>query len=370
MIRAALLALLLALPVPAAAVEAARAAAAMLEDAARRLERARGAGDRIAALTEAVQAYEAGLAALREGLRAVAVQETALAGDLDAREDRVSRLIGVLSGIERTPAPLLMLHPGGPLGTARAAMLLGDAAPALEAQAAALRADLAALRDLRALREAAMGDLEAGLGGIAAAREALSEAISERGTLPDPPGGAALAALVARAGTLRAFADGLADLPGGPPLDAALTLPLPLPGDLRLLRGFREPDAAGISRPGLVLAAAPGALLTAPASATVRYAGPLLDYGLVIVLEPRAGALVVVAGLHESYVRRGDILAAGAPLGLMGGDAPEAVEFRSGAGGGGGAFRPETLYVETREGGVPVDPSTWFDLSGAASKSE
>jgi septal ring factor EnvC (AmiA/AmiB activator) len=27
---------------------------------------------------------------------------------------------------------------------------------------------------------------------------------------------------------------------------------------------------------------------------------------------------------------------------------------------GGGALRPETLYVETRMSGTPVDPATWF----------
>ncbi|MGB1024817.1 MAG: peptidase M23, partial [Paracoccaceae bacterium] len=54
---------------------------------------------------------------------------------------------------------------------------------------------------------------------------------------------------------------------------------VPLPVFGVLLGGFEAQDAAGISRPGLLLATAPAALVTSPWFGTVRYAGPLLDYG-------------------------------------------------------------------------------------------
>ncbi|MEZ5674302.1 MAG: hypothetical protein R3D81_03325 [Thalassovita sp.] len=44
-----------------------------------------------------------------------------------------------------------------------------------------------------------------------------------------------------------------------------------------------ESDAAGIARPGVVLATRPRALVTTPTAATIRYLGPLLDYGNVMI---------------------------------------------------------------------------------------
>jgi septal ring factor EnvC (AmiA/AmiB activator) len=61
-------------------------------------------------------------------------------------------------------------------------------------------------------------------------------------------------------------------------------LPLPVLGTV--LRRFDEADAAGVARPGPGAATRPNALATTPWPASVRYAGPLLDYGNVIILEP------------------------------------------------------------------------------------
>ena len=368
MIRAALT-LLLALPGPATAdpAAAAREAAVQVVAATERLDRAGGARERIAALTEVVRAYETGLASLREGLRAVAVAAATTRSGLAAREARAARLSGALIALGRAPAPIRVLHPGGPPAAARASMLLADAAPVLEAEAAALRADLDRLAVLRALEEAAMADLKAGLSGLQAAREALFVAVAEREAPIPAPDGEAVLALASRADTLAAFADALSGMPG-PDASAVLTLPIPLPVEAGLVRGFRELDAAGVARPGWVLATAPGALVTAPAAASVRHAGPLLDYGLVIVLEPRAGALMVLAGLAEGYVRAGEVVAAGASLGLMGGAAPAPREFRKAAVRSDGASRSETLYVEARVDGTPVDPANWFATNAGTSE--
>lgn len=44
----------------------------------------------------------------------------------------------------------------------------------------------------------------------------------------------------------------------------------------------------------------------------------------------------------------------------MGGPEPEAKEFLFTAASAGEANRTETLYMEVRRGGAPVDPATWF----------
>ena len=135
--------------------------------------------------------------------------------------------------------------------------------------------------------------------------------------------------LIASTETLDGFASGLSEiavdeaegsLPGITHRKGAL--PLPVRG--RILRRAGEADAAGITRPGLVLATRPNALVTTPAAATIRYHGPLLDYGNVIILEPEAGVLLVLAGLQTVYGEIGEVVPGGGPVGLMGGPALDA----------------------------------------------
>ena len=56
-----------------------------------------------------------------------------------------------------------------------------------------------------------------------------------------------------------------------------------------------------------------GAVVTTPWAATIRYRGPLLDYGNVMIVEPARGYLLVVAGLSEVFGETGDVLAAACP---------------------------------------------------------
>ena len=100
--------------------------------------------------------------------------------------------------------------------------------------------------------------------------------------------------------------------------------------------------------------------MTAPWPATIRYIGPLLDYGNVIILEPDAGTLMVLAGLEEVYGELGQVLPAGTPLGLMGGVEPDKDRFLLNAMNGSGSEQTETLYMELRLGTEPVDPAEWF----------
>ncbi len=365
MLRAALLALLLAAPVGAATVaEQAAAARDDLAAAVAALEAATTSRDRVAALTQTIRAYEEGLAALREALRQAELRETTLTLSFEAKRDRVAQLLAVLARMEQSPGPLLLLHPEGPLGTARSGMMLAEVTPALQAEAEALKTELQELADLRGLQLAAGETLTAGLSTAQAARAALSKAISDRTDLPrrfteDPE---VLRELLESADTLEAFAAGLAlseaEGGGGTSFVAAMgALPLPVLGTV--IRLPDEADAAGVRRPGLTLATRPGALVTAPWPATIRYLGPLLDYGNVIVVEPGDGYLLVLAGLGTVYGEVGEVVAAGAPLGLMGGDAETRPDLAVSEIGTGGADT-ETLYLELRLGAAPVNPIDWF----------
>ena len=280
-LAAALIALALA-AAPAVAADnpaaAARAAAAELEAATVQLQEAEGARDRVAALTGTVRAYEAGLAAMRDGLRRAARREAQLSAQLTARQGEVADLLGILLTIETSPPPVQMLHPDGPLGAARSAMVLAVAAPGLSARTAALKRDLQEVRDLRLLQQSAAETLEEGLKGVQDARTALSQAIADRTGLPkrftqDP---VRTAILISSTETLEGFASGLSQIAEGGVAQTSAditaargTVPLPVQG--LVLRGYGERDAAGIARAGMLVATRPRALVVSPTAATIRY---------------------------------------------------------------------------------------------------
>lgn len=368
--RIALALCLLATPISAQedAGASARAAGQLLENASVQLNEAESARDRVRALTQTVQAYEAGLSAMRAGLRRAAIRESQLRAQLEARDAEIAQLLAVLQTLTPDKAPTAFLHPDGPNGTARAGMLLAELTPTLNQRAEGLRRDLSDVENLRLLQQQAAAQLQSGLTEVQTARAALNQAMANRTDLPqrftnDP---VRTAILIASSETLDAFSSGLAnivtdDTGWTPPdiEDEIGTLPMPARGLILARAG--EADAAGITRPGILLATRPGALVIAPTAATLRYVGPLLDFGTVTILEPRPGTLIVLAGMGVSYGQTGQIIAAGTPLGLMGGlPGPTEANALSTRGEGGGAEASETLYIEVRQDNVPLDPLTWF----------
>lgn len=346
----------------------ARAAIDQLEAAHTALNGARRASDRVAALSQIIRGYEDGLSAMRVGLRRAALREAALRREFDAEAEQLSRLLGVLLGMQSSAGPLALLHPAGPIGTARSAMIVADITPAIRRQADDLRRRLEEVTLLRALQKSAASTLQRGLSGVQQARTDLSQAIANRTKLPqrflsDP---AQLQALINSSETLDGFASGLSDMNISDSFAGSIrsfraakgTIALPVSGTV--LRGFNEPDAAGVRRPGLLLATRPLAIVTAPWPATLRYRGPLLDYGNVMILEPEAGILMVLAGLGTAFGEVGQVLAPKTALGLMGGTSPDADRFFVDAVTGAGFDQTETLYIELRLGGTPVDPAGWF----------
>ncbi|MEN8682261.1 peptidase M23 [Marivita sp.] len=365
------LALLLCLiGVPLAAqtpAEAARSAMVQLEDATAQLDAAESARDRVRALTEAVHAFETGLAAMRDGLRAASIRETELRRELNARDAEVTRLLAALSALGPDAGPRNFVHPDGPIGAARAGLLMASITPALTDAASDLRADVEEATALRQLQQDAANTLQTGLANIQIARTALSQAMADRIDLPrkfteDP---VKTALLIAATETLDGFAAGLSQISEN---EADLDLPaasnrkgqLPLPVAGEILRRAGEIDAAGVARPGVLIATRPRALVTTPAAATIRYRGPLLDYGLVSILEPEPDILFVFAGLDTVFGETGQVLPEGSPVGLMGGPVGETNDIQSPSGERAGEALSETLYIEVRLGDTPEDPLGWF----------
>lgn len=364
--RATVLACLM-LFVPAAGAQTsadqAEQARQQVEQAMLDLDAAGGARDRVAALTQVIRALEDGVAVLRQSLRDAQLREAQITASLDARKEELQTLLTALQAMARLDGSKALAHPDGPVALARAGVLLADASPAMAGRAQNLQSALQEARIISLLQAQGQKTLEAGLDAARQARTELNTAIADRTPLPrrfstDP---ARLAALIASAETLASFAQGLDSVsdkaPAATPLPPVQKGALPLPARGRVLRKMNEADAAGVRRPGVVLAADNGALVTTPAAATLRYAGPLLDYGTVAILEPARHVLFVFAGLTEVFGNLGEVVPAGTPIGFLG-QLPDETSSQSGESSG--RFLPQTLYIEVREREIPVDPLTWF----------
>jgi septal ring factor EnvC (AmiA/AmiB activator) len=220
------------------------------------------------------------------------------------------------------------------------------------------------------LQETATNELRTALMGVQDARAALSQAMADRKDLPkmfveDP---VRTAILISSTKTLDAFAGGLSKITtsealGPLPDIGTLKGSLPLPVEGVVLRRAGEADASGIKRPGILVAARPRSLVTTPTTATIRYHGPLLDLGNVVILEPQANLLFVLTGLETLYGEIGQVLPAGFPVGLMGGNTAQLDQISSQGSEGAGNTRSETLYIDVRENNNSVDPLSWFKAS-------
>ena len=309
-------------------IKAAHEAAAMLNTAEHQLGAAQSERHRLAAIGRGIRGYEAALTASRAAMRDLDHAKTELAARIGAKRAQTSEMLALLQAIERTPAPLRVFSPDGPLATARAGLVMAELVPQLQAEAEELRRDYETLATLAAVQQDAAQHME-------------------------------------RARDIQALADGLAIIPidvlpqeMGAMQSLATKMRLPVNG--RIIRRAGEADAAGIVRPGIIISTPPGALVTAPTEARVTYTGQFLDHGRVVILEPEPDFLVVLTGLARVFVENGEIVARDAPLGVMGGVNTEDEEFLIVSVDGDSAFINESLYVEVRTSGIVSDPLTWF----------
>lgn len=142
------------------------------------------------------------------------------------------------------------------------------------------------------------------------------------------------------------------------PFDA-LTGQLEHPVAGRTITAFGDDDGLGSLARGDTLQTTPNAIVTAPADGWVLYAGPFRAYGNLLILDAGDGYHIVLAGMDRIEISRGQFVAGGEPVGIMGsirlaGVTAAATENDS-----------PTLYVEFRKNGKPVDPSPWWEAAGA-----
>lgn len=369
--RAAALLVALALAAPAAAEPRIDEARVALKAAEQVLAGASARGARLAALGQAARAHEIALTAFRDGLRRMAVRELEIRRGLDADSARLGNLIAALQSLSRAPRSALLAYPGGPIGAARSATMMAEISPGLETRIAALQDRLDRLRQVRTAQEVARIETRGALAALQELRAETAAALKSRraGTVVTRNELKEQAeAASRRARDLAGLAEamrGLEAAPGGDALvrfsQARGLVPLPVAGDL--VGGFGETDPWGRPGHGLSFRAPAYAEVTAPWDGTVRYAGPLVDYGEVVVLEPEEGWLIVLAGLVVADREVGEIVLAGERIGDLGGPVPASDEFLLEAASDDAQFPEKMLYLELRHGDQAVDPKDWFDLT-------
>lgn len=317
----------------------------------------------------------------------LAMQEKDLRDSLNERRGVLAEVLGALQRMGLNPPPAILVSPEDALSSVRSSILLGAVVPELRAETTILIGDLQELARLMATIENQRERLTQTVSAQMEEQERLSILVDEKQRLQAATETKLLQEearafeLSQQAATLRELIDALESeiemaarqpaepdlptepgrvtpsqqfrLPGALPLQALLgKLELPVTGELQLR--FGQSDTHGGTMQGDMVATHSTAIVTAPVSASVLYAGPFRSYGQLLILNAGGGYHIVLAGMARISVSPGQSVLAGEPVGLMGeARVASAVAFAQENTG------PE-LYVEFRKDGKPVDPAPWW----------
>ncbi|MGV0879795.1 murein hydrolase activator EnvC [Martelella sp. FLE1502] len=356
----------------------------------------------LVASAERRRGLEEQIAAAETRLAELSDQEEALKASLNAERDVLADVLAALQRMGRDPPPALLVAPGDALDSVRSAILLNGVVPEMRARMETVLADLTSLRTVKAEQQQARDGLAADLDSLAEERRRMDLLIAENersretsakqleaerrqaellaaratdlngliASLETEITSARNAALLARQEAerrrqmteaqqiearqraLSATPDKNRITPAYPFSDLKGRLILPVSGEI--LRRYGDPDGTGHTATGMTIAARPGALVSAPADATVVYAGRFRSYGEMVILNVGDGYHIVMTGMEDLKVRQGDFIFSGEPLAEMGtrriaSAATMALE----------TDRP-TLYIEFRHNGKPVDSQPWW----------
>ena len=355
-----------------ASADAEERVAQFLADAAAAKEAADRAANEAAALAAQIQRTEAQIAGAQARYSLAQVERARLTQRLANRQEPLVRLTAALQTSARRPLALSALQPGSLKDLVYVRAVLDSAVPQVRARTAALRDELEQGRNLerrarRALTELrdAETELENRRIELAAveARERSASSAARDSAAREEERALVLAeeardldSLVDRLDENAERRRALAALPGpvlrpgteggssAPVLETLPTQiaearfgPFQLPVQGLTTTGFGEQRASGIRSKGVSLVPRPGALVVAPASGRVAFAGPYEGFGRIVIIEHPDGWTSLITGLARTDIDVGQELIGGAPLGVADSE--------------GGA-----IGIELREGGEPVNP--------------
>ncbi len=341
----------------------------------------------LVAVAQRLRDGEQEVAAAAERIKSLEAEKAKLSLDLAARQDVLSEVLAGLQRLEQNPPPALVVNPHDVLGALRSAMLFGTLAPELRQAAGELQKKLANLASTEAQLRDEMTTRDNALAGLAAARNEMTRLAEEKRALATALNIDLEAekkkslALAGKAKTLRELLDRIAEqaareaeerakleaerlaeeqrrkaLAAIPRTDFAdLKGQLTYPAGGKITKGFGEDTGFGQPLDGIVIATAPSATVTSPATGLVEFAGPFRSYGEMVIINPGRDYLILLAGLGRLNVAPGQPVKAGEPVATMGEKAVAMALAKDLT-----LATTPMLYVEFRKNGEPVDPTTWW----------
>ena len=318
--------------------EAAKQRADQLEAAAERvsgsLERLRA--DQRAALS-ALETAEARITLAQLKLATARAQGLAERRRIAQVQRPLASLLTGIAVLGQRPPLMTLLDQGSAEELVRTKVLLDSALPVIRARSNDLAARRASADRAFAAAHASLAELEAGRQSLETERKsyaALEQRLLAQAALA---GGAAVTAsdrmlatrevserLRAEArgdAAMRAEAIALASGAAVPPRPGSADGPLfrspfpyRLPAAAALTQGLGEVDSAGVRSRGITLATQRGVAVEAPASGTVKFAGPFSGFDGVIIIDHGSGWMTMLVNVSPS-VRNGQNLSIGAPVG-------------------------------------------------------
>jgi septal ring factor EnvC (AmiA/AmiB activator) len=287
-----------------------------------------------------VQAARSDIVAAQARLGLIATLQGIARARIADKQGPILHLVAALQTLARRPPALAIAQPGSVDDIVHVRLLLADTLPVIAAHTASLRADLDRQTQLRGDAERAMAALGASQRLLDQRKIALAQveatAIRRSQRLADQAAdeqeralglGEEARDITDRMQTLTDAGDvqaRLARLSGPDPrpdgTDDALPqragtprYGLPVTGEVTM--GFGEVSPSGVRARGLTIATDGVATVTAPASATVIFAGAFRSYGRIVILAHGGGWTTTMTGLDTLAVKQGDRVAQGAPIG-------------------------------------------------------
>lgn len=312
--------------------------------------------------------------------------------NLENQKESLANTIVALQRLNRMPPQALLARPSAPIDMARSFGLLQEIIPAVSDKAQAMKVTFNELQALREDQQRQEQDLASEKAKLDIRQTRLEKIVKQRKTLlasnrkEQEQAARQVAALASRAGSLKDLmakierdnATKKQQLSAVPALKAPVeqeikeneqivaekkapeiihkmknwigkaiynlgTARMPVTGHIATPFGSRSGE--GIVTQGVTIAAQSGAIVTAPSSGKVRFAGPFRQYKLLVIIQHPNGEHSLLGGMQELYTRTGARVDAGEPLGKL-----------SAGKMAGDSSAATSLYYERRRNGKPIDP--------------
>ncbi|WP_425410619.1 murein hydrolase activator EnvC family protein [Hyphococcus sp.] len=362
--------------------ERAREEKRLREEAEARKKEVAALRHRLIETANSLQEAERKIAGLEDSIAELEAEKTEAEASLRSESQNLSEVLAALQSLELSRPPALLVSPEDANEAARAAMLLSDAAPEVEARAARLRAAVERLSELAAALEKDRASYAATNRELQSRRDVLAELMEQKEEERDVAEALAASAqretarIAAQASSLREMIERLSRLAHSitprikpaPPKSAPAPDAAPRPPSIKRAapqpfvsampfdkaRGALRPPVAGRvigefgkRRPeggnfeGMRFAVRDQGIVTAPFEGRVAFAMEWRPVGNMIVLDVGEGYHILLIGVGEILVREHQRITAGEPVAEM---------------AGGGA----NLDLEIRKNGEPVNPALWL----------